>query len=309
MSRVKNNTKSEKIECLKCRKQKAAQSNFYINSNPLITSERFEVCKDCITEFIGQKESEGYIDRVTMVLAMLNKPFLRELWKQRSQDWSKYIPQLSSFHQYKGLTFADSDHNNDNSERLVVQNNSEQIDENDNEIYYSPEERQTLISFWGRGYSDEDYEYLQNEYEKFLTSYECDSYAMELLFQEAAQVRLTIKKKREKNESVDKELKTLQDLLGSANVKPVQETGANANEHATFGTLIKKFENERPIPEPDAAWKDVDGIRKYINIWFLGHLCRMLGIKNEYSDAYDEEINKYKVEAPIYEEDTESEGV
>jgi hypothetical protein len=299
--------KADRIECLKCGKEKVP-SNFYINANPLFSSERMEVCKDCINEYIGEKDSDGYLDRITLVLALLNKPFLRELWQLRGQDWSKYIPQLSSFHQYKGLTFANSDLLSEKNQ-VLVQMNEPQISGNDNEVYYTPEEKQALINFWGRGFSDEDYEYLQNEYEKFLNSYECDSYAMELLFQEAAQVRLTIKKKREKNESVDKELKTLQDLLGSANIKPVQETGANATEQATFGTLIKKFENERPIPEPDEAWKDVDGIRKYINIWFLGHLCRMMGIKNEYSEAYEEEIKKYKVEAPTYEEDTESEGV
>lgn len=298
--------KSEKITCLKCGKEKAT-SSYYINSNPLFSSDKFEVCKDCITEYIGEKGSKGYLDRVILVLALLNKPFLKELWQSRSCDWSKYIPQLSSFHQYKGLTFADSDNLNHKNQVLTLK--SDHNSNQENEISYTQEEKQALIKFWGRGYSDEDYEYLQNEYMKFLNSYECDSYAMELLFQEAAQVRLTIKKKRENNESVDKELKTLQDLLGSANVKPVQETGANATEHATFGTLIKKFENERPIPEPDEAWKDVDGIRKYINIWFLGHLCRMLGINNEYSEAYEREINKYKVEAPIYEEDIESEGV
>jgi hypothetical protein len=128
---------------------------------------------------------------------------------------------------------------------------------------------------------------------------------MELLFQEAAQQRLTIKKRREKGDSVDKELKTLQDLLGSANIKPAQETGANAVEQATFGTLIKKYENEKPIPTPDEQWKDVDGIKKYINVWFLGHLCKMMGINNEQSTAYDKEINKYKVEAPQFEEESD----
>ena len=33
------------------------------------------------------------------------------------------------------------------------------------------------------------------------------------------------------------------------------------------------------MPEPDEAWQDVDGIRRYINVWFLGHLCKMMGIK------------------------------
>lgn len=308
MARIKqihNKLNKDKFKCLKCRKEKASTS-FYVNASPLFSSEKLEICKECINQFIGEKDSSKYLSRVNQVLALLNKPFLMDLWIQRGEDWAKYIPQLSTLQQYKGLTFSDSDFSFEGSlhnteEKLITDSNEE--------IIYDQSELNELINFWGRGLSNEEYEFLTNEYQRLLNSYECDSYAMELLFQEVAQIRLTIKKKREKSESVDKELKALQDLLGSANIKPVQETGANATEQATFGTLIKKYENERPIPEPDPMWKDVDGIVKYINVWFLGHLCKMIGIKNEYSMAYEEEMKKYKVEAPKFEEDDSDEGV
>ena len=75
----------------------------------------------------------------------------------------------------------------------------------------------------------------------------------------------------------------------------------------TFGTLIKKWENEEPIPEPDPEWADVDGIGKYIRIWFLGHLCKMLGIENEFSKEYEAEMAKFRVELPedVFEDDAE----
>ena len=84
----------------------------------------------------------------------------------------------------------------------------------------------------------------------------------------------------------------------------MQETGANATEQASFGTLLKRYENERPVPQPDPQWEDVDNIKIYSNL-VLGHLCRMLGINNDYSKLYDEEISKYKVETPEYEIDDE----
>ena len=68
----------------------------------------------------------------------------------------------------------------------------------------------------------------------------------------------------------------------------------------TFGTLIKKWEDEHPIPEPAPEWKDVDGIRKYINTWFLGHLCKMFRIENDVTAEYDEELAKYTVEVPSF---------
>jgi hypothetical protein len=140
-----------------------------------------------------------------------------------------------------------------------------------------------------------DIQYLEIEYNDWVSRYECDSKGMEELIKQICFQLLDIKKGREANNKVDAQLKTLQDLLGSANLKPVQETGANATEQSTFGMLIKKWENDKPIPEPEDEFKDVDGIKKYINIWFLGHLCKMLGIENAYAKQYEEEVAKYTV--------------
>ena len=127
-------------------------------------------------------------------------------------------------------------------------------------------------------------------------TYEMDSYSTESLFQEISLQKLDIRKKRKAGDSVDKELKTLQDLLRSANIKPVQESAATSSDQVTFGTLIKKFENERPSPEPLPEWMDADWIRKYVVVWFFGNLCRMMGKENPYQEEYDKEMAKYTVD-------------
>ncbi|MEK4006352.1 hypothetical protein [Paenibacillus sp. FSL H3-0333] len=266
-----------------------------MNTNDLFSSEKFEVCKDCLQIQIGKKDSEGYLERAIQVLATMDKPFLQETWDSSGEDWSKYIPQISSLSQHKGKKFSDS----------IFKTNDilkyEYLNSLDEEFSFSVEELSQLQMKWGKkGFETEDYLFLENEYHTWINSYECDSYAMEMLFQEISHKRLEIKKLRENNKSTDKEMKTLQDLLGSSNIKPVQETGANSAEQSTFGTLIKKYENERPIPEPDESWKDVDGIKKYIQVWFLGHLCKMLGVNNDLAKMYEDEVNKYTVETPDY---------
>ena len=55
------------------------------------------------------------------------------------------------------------------------------------------------------------------------------------------------------------------------------------------------FENEEPIPEPLPEWKDVDKIVRLFTIYFLGHLCKMLNIRNRYSEMYEQEMQKYRV--------------
>lgn len=297
MKGSRQNRRNENIKtiCLNCEKAKV-DTNYYINFHSFIKLDKFPVCKNCLNSYIEEAADDNeYMDRIRVILAILNRPFINDLWNELGRDWRKYIRTISSFPQYSNLTFRDSDFFNEKND---IQYTSLSDDDNILDEYDIGE----LERFWGKGISIEDLHYLQNEYDKLINSYECDTYAMEMLFQEISHLRLTIKKKRLKGESVDKELKTLQDLLGSANVKPVQETGANAAEQATFGTLIKKWENERPIPEPDEEWKDVDGISKYVKTWFFGQLTRILGMRGEHTQEFEEELEKYTVKPPQYEE-------
>ena len=92
----------------------------------------------------------------------------------------------------------------------------------------------------------------------------------------------------------------MNDLMDSAKIKPKQKSDSALVDQNTFGTLIQKWENEEPIPEPKEEWKDVDGIKKYISVWFHGHLSKMFGLDNDNAREYEEEIAKYSVEPPRY---------
>ena len=92
--------------------------------------------------------------------------------------------------------------------------------------------------------------------------------------------------------------RTYQDTLSSANLKPIQTENDDKAMEKPLGVMIEMFENEDPISEALPEWKDVDSIRKLFNIYFLGHLCKMLGIKNRYSNMYEEEMQKYRVSTP-----------
>lgn len=98
-------------------------------------------------------------------------------------------------------------------------------------------------------------------------------------------------------------MKTFQDLLGSANLKPSQNAGGVLDGQNTFGTLLKKLEDTRPVSEPKEEWKDVDGIRDYMETWFLGHLCNLTHVKNDAEEKYLREMQKYTVKPPEYDVD------
>lgn len=167
---------------------------------------------------------------------------------------------------------------------------------------------QKIIKFFGLGFEESEYKFLSDQYDDWVSRHECRTKTQEELFKNLCIAQLNIQKASQGliQMKVDAAMSAFQQLLDSANLKPKQTNDNTLADQNTFGTLIKKWENEKPIPEPEKEWEDVDGIVKYITVYFLGHLCKMMGIKNSYARAYEQEMAKYKVEKPEYEDDEEA---
>lgn len=285
-----------KLICTSCGSEKDINRDYYSSNSPFHKhTGKLHVCKQCFWEFVGDD-----VNKLKNALRMIDKPFLAELLKSSQEEAvgtnkniiKTYMKNVG-MPQYKTFTWEESDYENHKKTKSTRQVIEEDLDEeiaqlNNDELRY-------LKTFWGRGYETEDLIWLQTEYEDWTNRYECDSKGMETLIQEICKQQLDINIRRSNGEKVDQQLKTLQDLLGSSNLKPVQETGANAVEQETFGTLIKKFEKEKPIPEPDPLWRDVDGIGKYIRTFFFGHMAKALGVENKFQSEYEEEFAKHTV--------------
>ena len=105
---------------------------------------------------------------------------------------------------------------------------------------------------------------------------------------------------------VTEAMKAFQDLLASCNLQPRQNTNDDITDQNTFGTLIKQFEQERPLPKAEPEWEDVDGIKKYIDTFFFGHLCHVVDIKNDNEEQYRKAMEQYTVKPPAYDGDDDA---
>lgn len=141
--------------------------------------------------------------------------------------------------------------------------------------------------------SKSDIEFLEQEYHEWETSYEIDSKAMVDSVKQLCLIELDIRKARAKNDvqALDKLLRIKSQILGDANLKPVQETGNAANEQVSIGMLIKKFEQEEPIPEDtEPDWIDE------MKIWIVGQLARMEGLQSDVTDDFNKELANYGID-------------
>lgn len=272
----------------------------------------FPICKKCLIGMACDydKKTNQYTDnreKTMKVLEMMDLPYIDSMYqsaltscaedvqdKHRNTAWSHYITVIKSLPNWRGKGWADSELPADQLEEEVKINNKT---------------LKNAIKRFGPGYTNEDYMFLENEYQDWITRYECNTKA-----QEAAFERLSFKK-WEINNATKKGLptkdldKTYQEWLGTANIQP-RQTSMDANADAqTFGTLIQKYEETRPLPEIDPELEDVDKLGLLIDVFYRGHASKMLGLKNTFSHLYERFMKKYTVNKPEYDEDEDSETV
>lgn len=168
-----------------------------------------------------------------------------------------------------------------------------------------------IVAFWGAGYTDTMYAELEQRrrywMNKFPSGIEMDI-GTEAIIRQICSLELDINRDRAAGRAVDKSVNALNTLLGSASLKPTQRKNDDVEAELSstpLGVWLYRYENKRPLPEIDESLKDTNNLKKYIFTW-MGHVCKMLGIKNGYTKMYEQEIERLRVDKPEYEEDDES---
>ena len=161
-----------------------------------------------------------------------------------------------------------------------------------------------IVAFWGSGYTPSMYRELEQRRSYWMSRYAPDEeldIGTEALIRQICSLELDINRDRAAGRSVEKSVIALNTLLGSANLKPVQKKQDDADamlQNTPLGVWLYRFENERPLPDIDDELKE-NKYRRYVFTW-MGHLCKMLGLKNAYSKLYEDEIERLRVEKPEY---------
>ena len=301
----------EYVYCPKCGKFQSRNAYY---SDSRFANGYFPICKDCLLQMVEQrknKNDESHESKGTVkeVLRLLDLPYIDSLYKSRvasvendtaerkkSSPFITMVVQLKSLPQYSGMKWIDSD-----------------VDEYEGDGEDELKLNQRLITDgkknFGRGFSNEDYMYLEAQYEDWLKRYEINTKTQEVLFQRLCCKQLDAHKMQIQGKDTKDVDKTIQEIMASLNVKPSQSNADALTSSKVFGELIKIWEAEKPIPEPQGIFNDIDRIGLYIDVFFKGHLAVMMGLKNAFSSIYERYIAKYTVTKPQYTEDDDNETI
>ena len=302
---------NEILLCPKCNTWQKKEAGYYLDSEYDIG--RFPICKSCILKMVEQRENDNdppneTKESVQKVLRMMNRVYDDAFYNNCvkgaldavnnrlvQSPFQTYITSIQSLPNWKGLTWEDSTFGDE-----LPGQTEEDINENSRLI-------KAARKRFGREYTVQDLYFLESQYEDWVQRYACESKAQEILFQRIAFTQLAIEKAQKSGRDTEKLDKTLQDLMSSNSIKPAQNNANALTESKTFGQLIAKWEDEKPIPEPEDEFKDPDKVGLYVDVFFKGHLSKMMGLKNAFSSLYDRFMSKYTVKKPEYQEETDSE--
>lgn len=306
--------------CYKCGKAFSKRKGyFYVNYSQMYRGIGYlPICKDCIEQLY-----EGYLARSGGDQRASVRQICRKLdlyWNDRLYDnvyskstsrtvLSMYIQKLSG-QQYINKCYDDTlleagemwpkirpDSEQPKPEVLQPEEVPVEIIEVSDDVK----------NFWGPGYTPEMYDQLEQRRQYWMSrmsNADGVDIGTEALIRQICSLEIDINRDRTAGKSIDKSVNALNTLIKTANLNPTQQRedlDATIN-NTPLGVWIYKFENERPLPEVDEDMKDVNGIKKYIFTW-MGHVCKMVGLKNYYSRLYDEEIERLRVELPEYEDE------
>lgn len=293
--------------CQTCGKHyKKRKGNFSPSKSPIYAGDGYiNTCKNCVDNLFAQYTNfydgneERAIERICQLFDYYFNESALAASRKISEDRSRISVYISKIQlkPHIGKTYSDT----------IKESKQDSIDSLDDTLEYGEMDAAQIkkaVSVWGFGFSPEQYTILNDMFDDWKSRVVVDGKTRETLVRELCIIKLQMNLALKDNsvELYTKLMKTYQETMKSANLQPLQEDANDKAAEKPLGVMIQMFENERPIQKCRPEWEDVDNIVKYITIYFLGHLCKMLKINNRYSALYEAEMAKYRVEIPELEE-------
>lgn len=227
-------------------------SDFYRSYSSFNKNGRYHICKNCIKEFVYDKNGELDIINFKAILKVFDMPFLNDVFNDASNAKGEFIGvyfKLINLN-YRTLNWDASD----DKDNRNVDPNTDKITDGD------------LYDKWGN-YPLEDLNWLERNYNEWVTNHDCGKLATRKLIMTICIKELEMKKTREKGLSTEKLEKSWLDLLNSSNLTPRTMNYTNESESTkTFGIWLRDIEKTRPCEyfEDKKIYEDFDGIKSYI---------------------------------------------
>ena len=277
------------------------QNNFFHSDSPIFAGNKgfFRMCKSCTEKYYNDlvKKFDGNayraMERMCQIFDIYYNAAAFAAVLEKNTDgniMAAYIKKMQLF-QYKGKTYSDT----------ILESAPKSIDTvEDVQKQDDSSTTKKAVGAWGYGFSPKEYNTLNDMYDDWRARVVINR-TKEALVRELCIIKLQMNATIRGN-NIDgyiKLMKTYIDTLKSANLAPIQEDASTKEGEKPIGVMIKNLEDYKPVCECPSEYRDVDGIVKYIQVYYIGHLSAMLKFKNKYAEMYRAEMEKCRIENPF----------
>lgn len=301
---------TQKFYCCRCPTAYCRQKGFFpVSHSPMYRSSGYlPWCNDCIEDIYQDylnklKDEREVMRRMCMKMDLYWSDDIYDMVAKTSGTHSRirnYIGKTNMI-RYIDKTFDDTlkeEALRDEVKKVayILDGGDANADDGEEPVVIE----QSVIDFWGAGYTPDFYDELEKHYKEWTGGADIVAPSERSLYRQICLLEVIINRDAADGKPIKDNVNALNNLLGSMNLKPAQQkSDADADlEKMPLGVGIQKWEYSRPLPETPKEKKDIRGTIKNITTWYLGHLCKMTGVPNSYCKMYEEEMEKLRVKNP-----------
>jgi len=233
-------------------------TDFYMTiNNYFFKASKIHICKDCIKEFVYTEDGEINLKNFKKILRVLDMPFIQNCFDSsiadRKDTFGVYYKNIALNH--LGKSYEDGDN-----------------EELSNVIQKAVKTEQEIKGFWGDGFEDKEYDFLEDELARWKQTHKCDVQAEITLLREICITILDTRNARKDNKPTKELRKELQDLMKTASVDPAKANSIGSGQTVDrFGVWLKDIEEKKPSEwwQDQEKYKDADGFLSYIKDYIV----------------------------------------
>lgn len=299
----------DKYICSRCGKAyKVQEKNFPASQSPLYSyNGYFPVCNHCVDQLYEHYREtlgsgEAAIQRICQKFDIYWNPDLWGMVNKINTSASRVRSYISKTFlvRYIGKTYDDTLDEIEAAKLHIALPESAQPEDIAGKDGPMTVDADT-VAFWGTGFDAPTYLELGQRFERWTKELPKPlPIVEEAIYKQICIQEIMINRNIALGKDIEKGQNALNTLLGSLSIKPNQnKDDKNAELESTpLGVWAKRWEDHRPIPDDETI--NEPGLIKYITVWLYGHLAKSLGLKNMYSQVYEDEIARYRVKRPEY---------
>ena len=265
----------------KCQKAQGLlePKDFYSTINEkLFRNGKLPICKHCLKKYVYE-DKEINLDKFKNILQVYDIPFYEKEWNVslsgKNETIGSYMKNV--YLNYKDKHWRDGDLLD---KKLIYNEDDEKVDDID------------LINRWGFGFTDEELQWLENDYCQWTTHHDCEKLSIQRLVQMICIKELEIRKARQNGKSTDKLEKSLRELMNDSNLTPKTMSAMNESESSKmYSQWIKDIEQHRPAEyfKDKKLYEDFDGIKEYFERFILRPMKNLLTGTREFDKEFSVE--------------------